>query len=219
MSQSFDVDPDDGAKPADDQIDLYDRATEQTVDDDILGSSNLGLGNYSENWLWMQVDSYSKSVFTNSAVAQPISRRVIDYALTQKAIEEWDKRTDRQRQKQWEELRTDEDREMDRRRWIQAKKADIWDVTDDEVGATQDRQELRREKRRELINEYGRGELAWQPPFMRMLKVRHEASRSLGARVLDNLFGRVSVQKMQDAARKGGGKLKDRFGPDDQREP
>lgn len=162
----------------------------------------------------MQVESYRKWAFTHSAIARPLNRRVVDYALTRKAMDAWQSKDQSQRESEWEtNLRPDEDMQMDRRRWIEAKKADIWDIQiDDSVGGFEDRQEVKQERRREIVENYGRGDIHWQPPFGRLLKMRHEASRSIGSRLLDNLFDRVSVQKMDDAAEQAASRLRDRIG-------
>jgi len=213
MSHSFDTTDYDPAGSANDQVDLYDRATAPTAKDDILGETNLGLGNYTEKEYWMQVDAFRKWVFAHSAVSKPMNRRVVDFALTQAAVEAWNDLDPEERDEEWADIRPDEGTRMDRRRWIQQKKADLWDVpVDDTVTDPGEAQEIRDEERQMLIEEYGRGDLHWQPPFGRMLKMRHEASRSVGSRLLDNLFGRVSVEKLEQSAREAASGLRERFG-------
>lgn len=221
MSQSFNIDGGEGTTRANDEVDLYDRATSQTAQDDILGETNVGLGNYTKKEYWMQVDAYRKWVFAHSAIARPMNRRVIDYALVQAAKEEWQELDADEREAEWERIKPDEDTDMDRRRWIQQKKADLWSRDlDEDVTGPNERQEMRQEARREIIKEHGRGDLHWQPPFGRILKMRHEASRSIGSRLLDNLFGRVSVEKLENAARDTASGLSKRFGTEeDDREP
>ena len=52
----------------------------------------------------------------------------------------------------------------------------------------------------------------WTPPFGRMVKFRHEASRSIGARLMDNAFGRVTVQKVKEQASRAANGLRGRLG-------
>lgn len=188
---------------ANEQIDLYDRAVGQTVTDETLGQTNVGLGNYDQDWLWMQVESYRKWLFTDAALSEPVNRRVVDYALTQAAMEQWDRRDDEERRDHWQaELQPSEGYQMDRSRWLEHKKAHLWaepyDVeADNGVGDMEARNELRDDRREELIREYAPGDLNWTPPFGEMLKMRHEASRSLGARLIDNLFGRVTREERE----------------------
>jgi len=210
MSQasSFGIEDGESSGRPTEEIDLYDRATAQTAQDDILGETNVGLGNYTKKEYWMQVESYRKWVFTHAAVSRPLNRRVVDYALTQAAIEAWNEATETQRESEWKDLRPDDSLQMDRRRWIKAKKADLWDIdVGSDVGNYEDRQEVKQERRQQLIQDYGRGDVYWSPPFGRMLKMRHEASRSIKSRLLDNLFGRVSVKKLNDIGGEDSGGL------------
>jgi len=41
----------------------------------------------------------------------------------------------------------------------------------------------------QMIEKYSGIDRNWVPPHWRMLQARHEASRSRGARLMDNLFG------------------------------
>jgi len=205
MSHPIDTPAGEDGPPANEQIDLYDRATKPNTDDEILEGTNLGLGNYDSDWVWMQVESYRKWIYAHAALAKPMQLRVVDYALTQAAIEAWDEQDHSSRESEWASIREhiaeqlpETTPAMDRRRWIQAKKEDLWNVDVDVSNADPEvKAEVRRDQRMEIVEEYGRGDLEWTPPFGRMIKTRHEASRSLGARVLDNLFGRVKKQEQE----------------------
>ena len=105
MSHPIDTPAGEDGPPANEQIDLYDRATKPNTDDEILEGTNLGLGNYDSDWVWMQVESYRKWIYAHAALAKPMQLRVVDYALTQAAIEAWDEQDHSSRESEWASIR------------------------------------------------------------------------------------------------------------------
>jgi len=99
--------------------------------------------------------------------------------------------------KQWEDLDTDERAAKDRRRYIETKMEELWNdlapgnpdrLSGDEL---EERREQAAKRRLEKIEEHTGITRDWIPPHWRMMQMRHDTSRSRGARLLDNLFGRI----------------------------
>lgn len=218
MSQrDFNIDDTTATSRPASELEIYDRVIQPTANDDILGKTNLGLGNYTDEAYWQQVRSYRKWLYAHSAFSRTLDNRVIETAKTELAKQAWDAMEPGERREEWtENLAPDDGMEMDRRRWIKAKKDAVWeDLKPD--GANLNEQEKSHEalrRKQDAISKHGKGNLGWTPPFGRMVKMRHEASRSIRARLMDNAFGRVTVQKVHESAKKKASGLKGRLGSD-----
>jgi hypothetical protein len=151
------------------QIDFYHKVVQAAAtDDEFLSANNLGLGNYDSSEYWQQIEAYRKTLFADAA----FGRRIIDRAIsqTQRALAE----------EEWEELPESTQKSKSRRRYLRERGEEIWD------------DELTDDQRIEQLRDVTGLTRDWTPPFFRMLLARHEASRSKGARLMDNAFGRVS---------------------------
>jgi hypothetical protein len=181
-----------GRQPAS-QTEIYGEAVQPASSDEFLGDNNLGLGNYTESTYWQQIDSYQQGMYGDAAFARAIVARAI--AQTKRRIAE----------PAWEQLSGDEQFYTDKREWLDAKGDELW-------------QQLEPHQRRALLKKYTGIDSDWRPPFWRMLMARHEASRSIGARLIDNLFGRIKEEERTvKTPDDGGGLLRSGGGRRDRR--
>lgn len=167
------------------ELDVYQEAIESTVDDDLLEDVLLGLGNYSNSEYWQQVESFRNGLYASTAFTRRLFKRAVQETKTELAIEGYEyhvRGDDGTVQKHafegWKDLPEGKQADLDRRRWIDDRKEEIWE-------------EMAEEAQANAIVEIAGFESDWTPPHWRMMMMRHEASRSRGARLLDNLFGRV----------------------------
>jgi hypothetical protein len=190
---TFHDDEPDG-KPRD-GLDVYGRALESSNVDDLMDRNNLGLGYYEDSERWQQVESYQYGMFGEAAFGDVIIDRAVEETKRELALQGsnfYDASADAPVSIDgWDDLEEDERAEKDKRRFIERNGEEIWRRMSDE-----DRKEAL-----ELATGLDR---RWTPPHWRMLMVRHETSRSRGARLLDNLFGRESVQRIMDETKEKG---------------
>jgi len=162
------------------ELELYETAVESGADDQFLGSINLGLGNYTAREQWQQVESYTRGMYAESAFGRQLFERALLETQVHLGLHGhtyFDINRDREVSKDgWLDL-DDQDSE-NRRDWILNRGQKTWDRLPDE-------------EKKDLLAEIAGFEGSWIPPYWRMMQVRHETSRSKGARLLDNLFGRV----------------------------
>lgn len=169
-------------QPPRDELDLYDTAIDAAGDDEFLRGNKLGLGNYSDKEMWQQVESFGIGLYALSAFETKLERRQIEETKLAMAHEAWN------------DLDEDEREQKDKRRFIEREKKEQWQSLapeDKSIGDAEDRLEVMAERQAEEIQKRTGQPPGWTPPHLRMLLMRHEASRSRGARLMDNLFGRV----------------------------
>jgi hypothetical protein len=189
-------------------VEVYSDATEPTAsDDEFLANNNLGLGNYTRKEYYQQVDAYKKGEFADAAFGRRIIRlgkRQTQLALGRQA---------------WADLDAEERARIcdpdrgecaGRREWIRAEGRRRWDdgpgIGEYDLSRVDDIDGLRETLRWNAFAEETDISKNWQSPFRRMLLMRHEGSRSIGSRLLDNLFGRIlERRKTIDAGEDGGG--------------
>jgi hypothetical protein len=160
--------PGGGREPPQDVHDAATRASESTATDDYLSDVNLGLGNYEDKAYWQQVDSYLKGIYGDAAFRQRLIERAV--AETQWELGE----------QCYDELPSDAKADIvSRRTWIENRGRAAFEALEVE-------EQLSRLEDCSGLTE------AWTPPHWRMMEMRHEASRSRGARLIDNIFGRVT---------------------------
>lgn len=179
QQQPFSVKDKEGHAGPSSSLDIYDEAVKPSADDEFLDSSNLGLGYYETKEYWLQVESFRKGLYADAAFSRTLIERSISETKHFLGREKWENLPDGKRE------------EYDRRRYIDIKGEEIWEQLDEA-------------QKFETLGEVTGITSDWRPPFWRMMMMRHEASRSRGARLLDNLFGRVSEFKSDgdDDARK-----------------
>jgi len=170
------------------ELDLYDEAVHPTVSDDFLKQNNLGLGNYTEREMWQQVESFADGLFGDAAFANLLGERAIKETKRKLATEgiSFLKEDGSQLEfEPWDEKSKYDEGDYHRpREAVRERGEEIWSRLDDA---------MKREAIREKVGADG-----WTPPQWRMLMMRHEGSRSKGARTLDNLFGRVQEHKVDE---------------------
>lgn len=163
------------------ELDIYQDAIDSTVDDEgLLGRTKLGLGYYDDKEYWQQVDSYRAGMFGHDAFASRILDRAIEETKTELAVSgvTIPRNGERVHLKGWDDLDDDKREEWDRRRFVEQRRENIWE------SMSEDAQEA-------AIIEVTGITSDWTPPQWEMMQMRHESSRSRGARLIDNLFGRI----------------------------
>lgn len=183
------------------QLDLYNEAVQSTVDDSTLSGNNLGLGNYSSAEYWQQIEAFQHGLYADRAFSRKIEQRAIHEAKREIALEGyafydtkkddvetidgWNDLDEDERKAAWED-RFGDGEPLTRRRWVRGVGDEIW-------------ADLDKEQRGEALRDCTGYEGNWKPPQWRMMLARHEGSRSKGAHLLDNVFGRVSEVKDETA--------------------
>lgn len=166
--------------------------------DEFLERNNLGLGYYEESELWQQVERFHDGMFGRAAFSEKILRKAIRQTIRElgRRGETFfdDRDMDVITKKGWRELdeRTREDiQDLDaetdyqgRREYIEMQGREIWRRMSDE-------------DRLEALEVVSGVDRKWTPPHLRILVAQHEMSRSKGARLLDNYFGRESKKVVE----------------------
>lgn len=163
------------------ELDIYQDAVDSTVDDEgLLSRTKLGLGYYSDREYWQQVDSYRAGMFGHDAFADRMITRAVEETKTELAVSGIGfKSGGKEYQFQgWDDLSDDQKEKQDRRRWIEAQREEIWENLPEGIQET-------------AVVEVTGISSEWTPPQWKMMMMRHESSRSRGARLIDNLFGRI----------------------------
>lgn len=201
MSQSkrFDFEAKDkkrSSQPASTQ-EIYDRATAPTDDDEFLEHINFGLGNYSRRESYQQVELYLFGLYGQSAFGRTLRKMVEQKVKFKLGIYGWQHVTEdgvRREHEGWQSLDDAEQELEDRESYATGRGADIWEL-------------LPNKEREQAMKQFADTDPEWTPPQHSAAMAHHEVSRARGARLMDNLFGRVSVQKLTEAAEKGKSKL------------
>lgn len=153
--------------------------------------------------MWQQVESFKNGLYAGAAFKRLIKERSIEETKFWLALDGWSyqvpdtKQTEQipgwkemsptERREKWEEDLADQNGEIfDRRRWLDRRGEEIFE------GLQQAQlPEARRYPHLEAMSDLAGFESDWDPPHNRMTMVRHETSRSRGARLIDNVFQRV----------------------------
>lgn len=192
-----------------DQLDLYQEVVDSTAVDPFLDEQNLGLGNYTSNEMWQQVESYKNGLYAAAGFRRLLTERAKSETETRLAIEGWevtmagkkyrwpgwDDLSDEKRRKIWfgedgeDGIAQSDDERFDRRRWIERRGekvlTELHELRDEETATY---------PAIEALKTLSGWEEQWEPAHNRMMMMRHEASRSRSAQLLDNVFGRVKEQ-------------------------
>jgi hypothetical protein len=189
------------------ELDIYQALLRSQAEDTYLQEVNLGTGNYTDAEMWQQVQAFRDGLVGEAA----LSRRLVDRAIAQAregvALEGWhfwdDNRDEYRSVEGWADLAEERRRELDQQRWLTQQAPRKWDA-------------LPHRAKMDAIEHHAGLTESWTPPHWRMLEMRHEASRSRGARLLDNITGRVREvfsggeggEGAQDALTNGNGGLR-----------
>lgn len=180
--QNFEVEDKNGHNSPGSELDLYEMVVDSTVDDEFLSRNRLGLGFYSNREFWQQTESYKQGMYGDAAFARRLIERAIAETVTELGLNGYSYYDEDEGKvelpKGWNDLDENDQEDEDRRRFVRKRGKRIWRKLPD------------REKMEALEEMTGISE-GWVPPHWRMLQMRHEASRSRGARLIDNFFQRV----------------------------
>lgn len=203
MTDRFQVPDKEGGPGPTSMLEVYMHAIQSPVGDDFLDKSNLGLGNYGHREYWQQIQSFRNGLYADAGM----SRRLIERAIyetkremakaafrrpdqvdfTHRDPEQFVEKyiDDNDLDEDYDELRCDE---VVEEAYVEEYMDEFWNNLGDEETP------VWKEQAR-MVEQYAGFDKNWVPPHWRMLKMRHEASRSKGARLIDNLFERVREVK------------------------
>lgn len=167
-------------------LEIYMHALANSTNDDFLDTINLGVGNYTDGEYWQQVTAFKRGLYADSAM----TKRVIERAKTEtkkRMVEAiFDERDDAQVLTGVDYPEPEEG--QTREEYYEEHMEAVWE----DLGFTTSsgEQYSTAEHQAWLVHVCTGLDMDWTPPHWRMLKMRHEASRSKRAHLLDNLFGR-----------------------------
>jgi hypothetical protein len=173
--------------------DLYDTAVDSEVSDEFLDSNHFGLGNYTDSEMWQQIQSNRRGIYAEAGLQRLVFKRAVYETKLGIAREGWQYR-DEDGNLVFETARADLDEKPDdetRGQYLLRRGSAKWGQLDSHQQVA-------------AIEHFSGISSDWTSPFRRMMLMRHEASRSRGARLLDNLFGRV--RKMIEGEDSSGGR-------------
>jgi len=174
-----------------DEIDQLFEVLESSDANEILEAVNAGLGNYDDDLLWSQTESYRKGIVAQTLVADVLIKRTIDEAkkwLAENGTQFY-KETDMDPKhfRPFEDAveKGDVDIEADESTWSAKRRYadEIWrsfDVADQAVTP---------EQRAAMVKATGMEPGEWIPLFWDMFAGKHDMSRSNGAELLKLYLG------------------------------
>lgn len=174
--------------------------------DPFLDDQNLGLGNYRNREMWQQVESFKNGLYAGAAFKRLIEERSKRETQRQLAIDGWSYQipntnkvkdisgwktlSPEERRDIWNKKLAEQDGErFDRRRWVRRRGKQVFEQLQEAQEP-----EAGRYPHFEAMTELSGYDRGWEPPHNRMIMARHETSRSRGAQLIDNVFGRVKEQ-------------------------
>jgi len=171
-------------------LEIYMHALSNSTSDDFLDSINLGVGNYTEGEFWQQIEAFRNGLYADSAM----TGKIMDRAVLQTQRRVVDEIFEGGSSRILRNIDYPEPGDMSKEEYMEKHMDDLWRNlgidTDETQYTTQQHQAW-------LVHICTGLEMEWTPPHWRMLKARHEASRSKDARLIDNLFGRPPEPDMQ----------------------
>jgi hypothetical protein len=171
------------------ELDIYDSVISPEVYDDI--AQNLGLGNYSDAEYWQQMESAKQGMYAEAAFSRPLFEQTVYETIMSLGTRGW----------QWFDENSEEYRDPDTwEDWSEQKRDAKRDRHGGRIAAIRDRGEhlwrlLPEDEQPAVLEEYGGLTEPFRSPHWRMVEFRHEGSKSVDARLLDNLFSRVKEVK------------------------
>jgi hypothetical protein len=167
-------------------LEIYMRAVDNTTGESFLDAVNLGVGYYSDEEYWQQVEAYRNGLYADSAMTEKVIRRAVLQTKRRMVDAIVDGRHDARLLKRVDY--PDPGDGQSRQGYFEEHIDDVWEdlgyeTADGESYGTHEHQAW-------LVHVCTDLDMDWTPPHWRMLKARHEASKSKGARLIDNLFGR-----------------------------
>lgn len=197
-----------GSQRPNSELDIYSKAIDEASGDADVVDANFGLGYYERSEYWQQVEAFRDGLFAIETFRERLADRAVEEAKRELAERgyDWDVDPDRNMYRNltesgidlsgtgrgqtlhlpgWSDLDDDQRDARDRRRYLDERGEQLWSQLDEEA-------------QKDAVREFVGAAESWTPPHVRMLQMRHEASRSIDARLLDNLFGRVSRQEVAE---------------------
>ena len=162
-------------------LEIYMHALNNSTADDFLDTINLGVGNYEDAEYWQQMESFKDGMFADAAMTDKIVRRAkleTKKRMVDAIYSESESRI-------LNGVSYPDPGDMSKRQYLEEEMEEVWRNLGDPS-----RDYDREEHQAWLVSACTDIDPDWTPPHWRMLKARHEASRSKGARLIDNLFGR-----------------------------
>jgi hypothetical protein len=167
-------------------LEIYMHALRNSTADEFLDSVNLGVGNYDDGEYWQQIEAFRNGLYADTAMTRTIVERA--KTETQKRMVDaifGDGARDARILKHVDY--PEPERGMTKQQYMDEHMEDVWE----DLGVDADEMQYSTTEHQAWLVHVCTGlDLDWTPPHWRMLKARHEASRSKDARLLDNLFGR-----------------------------
>lgn len=167
-------------------LEMYMATLEGKTGDEHVDETNLGTGFYTNAEYYQQVHSFRISLFAKAAVGRTIVERAIEEAkdgivdaIFMGEYEHWAPDPDEPPEER--ELLASTHRDDYKARHID----EIWE----RLGS--DSEQPSYKIKAAAVAKYSTVSADWEPPHSKMLKMRHEASKSKSARLQDNIFGRV----------------------------
>lgn len=199
-----------------DELHLQHEAITPQVATDELTESNFGLGNYTDAEMWQQIQAYENHLYGSAAFRRTLWQRAVRETIVGLGKEEWERLPSRDELdaanvdfsefgpdvNSLDDIEVRED--YDRRRFIMREGRDKWNSIFDDTDLDA---ETRRDKVKDRMRQYAGVDSHWITPHMKLMQMRHEASRSRDARLMDNLFRRVSKKIVEGASESSGGLL------------
>lgn len=164
-------------------LEIYMHAVGNRTGDEFLDSINMGVGNYDDAEYWQQIEAFRNGMFADAAM----TRKVIERAVLETKMRIVDEIFGDEDSMLLDKGEVDHPKPvgMSKEEYLEQCMDDVWD------GLGIPEQDYSTEQHQAwMVNRATGLPMDWTPPHWRMLKARHEASRSKGARLMDNVFGR-----------------------------
>jgi len=169
-----------------DPIQLYNRVIGPAIPDKFLERFNPGLGNHKRREYYQNVEAFFHGTYADAAFSEPIQDLAVIETKRSLGVEgvTWEDDNGKvQTEPGWNQLTDEEQAEkLSRRAYVEERGEQLWD-------------QFSPAYKDALIRERTSYDGRFIPPHYRMIMMRTEASKSIDARVLDNVFGRVSRQE------------------------
>lgn len=196
----FGIEKSEGGDKPSSELDLYDHALSANVDDEFLSENNFGLGNYTGDEMWQQVESFKRGMYAEQAFVRRLLERAIHQTMVSLGLRGgsfYDERESVQDVRQfdgWRDLEDEERAKEDRREWVLDRGREVWETLPDNC-------------KREALDERAGVSSSWTPPHFRMMQVRHETGRSRDAATMEIVFTdmekkEITTNDMNEAEKK-----------------
>lgn len=183
-------------------LEVLDRAVGPSANDRLLEDINAGLGNLDEREVVQQWESFRQAMFADAAFSGPLEARAERVAKRGVAERYWGLANGGE----YDDAET-------RAEFARKYAADLWEDAEALAAVLDLEEEHERDKvdlpgLRAIALQEVAGYDGWEPPQLRMAKIRHETSRSRDGKLLDGVLGRLREhlgKAQQKAAKKLGG--------------